>query len=257
MNDVFLCEDFRNGKIKLRNNRDLYIRKLTKVGRFTVWIVNGEYVRKNICEDFVNYDGHHHLPFIPKNEFWIANEASPGEERFYIERMIMEIRFMESGMKYRDAAEKAALFEKLERSKSRAAMALAGPKSHREELLQKVRKKLLKTFSGKVNVWLVNGELVRDIFMPDFGGGGHDLVYHYIPFNEIWIDDDIASRERKFIILHEIHERNLMARGMKYPAAHQSATELEDFFRHNPKKLPVAIRRELGRQKKMFRVIKP
>jgi hypothetical protein len=73
-------------------------------------------------------------------------------------------------------------------------------------------------------------------------------VYHFIPEDEIWIDDDISQRERKFIILHEMHERNLMEKGMDYPSAHRSATEIEDFCRHHTDKLDEAIKGEIIKQ---------
>jgi hypothetical protein len=40
-----------------------------------VWLVDGEFIRKNISEDFVNYDQHYHLNVIPEDEFWIDKES--------------------------------------------------------------------------------------------------------------------------------------------------------------------------------------
>jgi hypothetical protein len=118
-----------------------------------------------------------------------------------------------------------------------------------EKVLRKVRRKVLRSYSGKVKVWVVDGMLVRSLFLTDFGGGGHDLVYTFIPGNEVWIDSDISPRERKFIVLHELHERNLMSRGMSYEDAHRSATSVEDFFRHRPKATFRTIKREIKKQR--------
>jgi hypothetical protein len=210
--------------------------------------VDGEYVRRNICEDFVNFDHHYHLHVIPKNEFWIAKEATTDESRYYIDHMLVEYRLMKAGAGYGEASRKADLVERRERSKSEIMKKLGRRRKHKKQLLDKVRKKLLKGYGRKIKVWIVNGELVRDLFYIDFAGGGHDKVFHFIPENEIWLDDDIAQNERKFILIHELHERSLMAKGKDYPHSHRRATEIEDFFRHHPKGVEKAIREEIRKQ---------
>jgi hypothetical protein len=119
----------------------------------------------------------------------------------------------------------------------------------------------LKHYSGKIDVWLVNGESVRDKYYIDFTEGGHDLVYHFIPRREVWIDDDLSPKERKFVLLHELHERNLMSKALKkekhrvygkelsniYAKAHHSSSEIEYFCRHHPKMLEKKILAEIER----------
>ena len=87
--------------------------------------------------------------------------------------------------------------------------------------------------------------MVRSLFLPDYAEGGHDKVYKFIPKNEIWIEIKLSKRERKFIILHELHERYLMAHGEIYSKAHRSATIIEDYARHHPKELENDIQIEL------------
>jgi hypothetical protein len=245
----FLSEAFIKRGMKLQKGRKPYIRIIRRISSITVWLIDGEYVRKNICEDFVNYAHHYNLTFIPKDEFWIAAGTSEEETGFYIDRLLTEYRLMKAGVNYFEAMKKAKLAEKRERSKSEMIKRLKEGRQGSKELVRKVHRKLLKKYSCRVRVWLVNGELVRDLFFIDFGGGGHDRVYHFIPDNEVWIDDDIRPKERQFIILHELHERNLMANGMDYPHGHRKATGIEDFYRHHPKKIMRAIRNELEKQK--------
>ncbi|MBU2053184.1 MAG: hypothetical protein KJ721_03000 [Nanoarchaeota archaeon] len=102
----------------------------------------------------------------------------------------------------------------------------------------------MQEFKG-IKVWLVNGELVRDIFYIDFSEGGHDKVYFFVPEKEIWIDDDITPHERKFVLLHELHERILMAKGMKYIQAHESSSKIESFCRHHPDKFKKIMKKEI------------
>ncbi len=66
-------------------------------------------------------------------------------------------------------------------------------------MIDGIRVKFLKSYSRKVKVWIVDGEAVRDLFFIDFTEGGYDKVYPFIPSGEIWIDDDVFPRERKFI----------------------------------------------------------
>ena len=70
---------------------------------------------------------------------------------------------------------------------------------------------------------------------------GHDYVYEFVPQNEIWVDDDIAEAERGYVILHELHERNLMAKGWTYDKAHSDSSRVEYRMRHHPDELHDAL----------------
>ena len=89
---------------------------------------------------------------------------------------------------------------------------------------------------------------VAHVFTPqidiDFTEGGHDYVYEFVPENEVWIDDDIAEKERGYVLLHELHERNRMARGWLYNKAHAESSRLEYRCRHHPEELHEALAAE-------------
>jgi hypothetical protein len=118
-------------------------------------------------------------------------------------------------------------------------------KENYNEIIQKVHKEVLEIYSKKVKVWIVNGTDVRNFLFIDFTQGGPDKVCKYIPPNEVWIDDDVSRNERKYIILHELHERNLMSNGMDYKNAHEESTRIELFCRHNPEQLDEKINEEI------------
>jgi len=82
---------------------------------------------------------------------------------------------------------------------------------------------------GKIKIYMVDGSLVRNKIYIDFVMGGHDLIYPFIPRNEIWIDDNFKDDipETEAIILHELIERRLMEKGMKYSDAHALASVVE------------------------------
>ena len=245
---AFVSKAFRKGAIKLGKNRKPYIRKIRELSKIEVWLVDGEYIRKNICEDFVNYAHYYNFKFIPKNEFWIAGGTKEDEIIYYVDHMLVEHRLMSKGVSLKEASAKASLAEKRERGKSEIMKKLGSVREHKKEIIGMVHKKLLKKYSGRVRVWIVDGELVRDVFYTFFGGGGHDKVFHFIPENEIWIDQDIHPRERKFILIHELHERSLMAKGKDYQHSHRKATEIEDFYRHHSSMVWKAIKEEIRKQ---------
>ena len=57
---------------------------------------------------------------------------------------------------------------------------------------RRVHERLWKKLESGVSVWIVKGRLVRSAFDADFTEGGHDRVYHFVPKNEVWLDDDLG-----------------------------------------------------------------
>lgn len=228
-----------------------YIAEYGRIGSITIFTVNGQYVRENLDEEFTNFGQHHRFRFIPRREFWLDRENVPGEELFFIHHLLMEAQLMQGGLSYDAALERADAAEKVERS--RTGLAREGDallKSGRNtELVDKIHKRLLKEYSAGVAVWIVDGELVRDLFFTDFTEGGHDKVYKYIPDREVWIDDDVLPEERKFILLHELHERRLMSMGWSYSRAHKASSKLEFYCRHHPEESDAMLRNEIERMK--------
>ncbi|MFH1503410.1 MAG: hypothetical protein ABIE36_02020 [Candidatus Diapherotrites archaeon] len=221
-----------------------YIKKFSEISGFKVWIVNGEYIRANIEREFTSYGQHYRFNFIPQDEFWIDRQKVPGEEKFYINYLLMENRLMSKGVDYNEAVDKANAVERKERIKEYLVRKGIETKRKIKETADSVHKQLLKKYSGKLKVWIVDGRLVRDLFFIDFTEGGHDKVYSFIPQGEIWLDDDLTLREIKFVLLHEVHERNLMSSGEDYASAHESSSKIEYFCRKNPKLLDGYLKRE-------------
>jgi len=220
-----------------------------RVDGFEVWVVNGQYVRENLDEEFTNFGQHYNFRFIPAGEFWLDEENAPGEERFFIDHLLIENKLMAGGVAYDSALDEADKAEKAERlgtAAGREGASLAA--AHRtSELVARIHEKLLEDWSAGVKVWVVDGELVRDVFFIDFTEGGHDKVYDFIPVKEVWIDDDVRPEERRFILLHELHERRLMSGGWAYGKAHEDSSRLEAHYRRHPGGLDAAIRAEIAK----------
>ena len=226
-----------------------YLEKITKISDFDVWLVDGVYIRKKIEREFTNFGQHYRFKFIPEKEFWIDKEEVPGEEDFYIEHMLIENRLMSLGMEYKEALAKADDAEKKMRKKIDFIQKGIYPQLRKKEYLPRIHKKLLLQYSRKVQVWIIDGRLVRDLFFIDFTEGGHDKVYKFIPKEEVWLDDDLSEKEIKFVLLHERYERNLMSAGWDYPTAHRKSSSIEYHCRRHPedmnKKLAEVINKNL------------
>jgi hypothetical protein len=223
----------------------VYLKKLDEIGTIAVWTVNGKYVRKAIDEEFTNFGQHYRFRFIPTHEFWIDREHGLGEQQFFIDHLLVEHRLMAGGMPYDKALEKADAVEKKERRKTELIREISG--LPRAGIVENIHKRLLKKYSGAVMVWVVKGELVRSLYFIDFTEGGHDKVYHFVPKNEVWIDDDIGPGERRFVLLHELHERHLMSLGWAYFKAHNSASKIEYHCRAHPEELEADLRLEIAK----------
>ena len=89
-----------------------------------------------------------------------------------------------------------------------------------------------KEIHGPLIICFVDGKIVREYIDSEFVLGGHDLVYQYIPKNEVWIDAKIEPREIPFIVAHEVEERTRMEKEhLSYGIAHEYATVIERALR--------------------------
>jgi len=219
-----------------------YLKKVGKRGTISIWIVDGTYVRTHIDEEFTNYGQHYNFKYIPKEEFWLDHEGKPDEQRFFIDHLLVEHRLMGKGVPYDDALEQADKIELSERKKSGDVRKLTKGKNLPDA--EKVHVRLWKKLETPVSVWIIDGRLVRSVFDVDFTEGGHDYVYEFVPQNEVWIDNDLEEVERPYVLLHELHERNLMAKGWDYDRAHEDSSKIEYHCRHNPNELHIALGNE-------------
>jgi hypothetical protein len=219
-----------------------YLKKAGQRGRITIWIVDGTFVRTHLDEEFTNYGQHYGFRCIPKNEFWLDKESQPDEQNFFVDHLLVENRLMAHGVSYDDALEAADKVEMAERKKAGDVKRMT--KGGNLPNPREVHVRLWKTLESGVSVWIVDGRLVRSVFDVDFTEGGHDHVYEFVPANEIWIDNDLEESERPYVLLHELHERNLMSKAWPYSKAHEDSSRLEYHCRHNPNELHLALAKE-------------
>jgi len=220
-----------------------YLGKIDRRGNLTIWLVDGGYIRGHIDEEFTNFGQHYSFPYIPKDELWIEKETKTDEQLFFIDHLLVEQRLMAKGVPYDKALVEADRVEKRERRRAGDVRRL----THQGKDLpdgHEVHVRLWKKLENGVGVWIVNGRLVRSVFDIDFTEGGHDYVYEFVPEGEVWIDDAIEEKERGYVLLHELHERNRMASGWSYHKAHAESSRFEYRCRHHPDELHEALASE-------------
>lgn len=214
--------------------------KIGKRGNIGIWIVDGKKIRDELDIEFTNFGQHYRFSYIPENEFWLDREASPNEKNYFIDHLLVEWKMMKEGIIYTDAIIAADETELKERSRGEHAKRTLDTKSRLE--LKDIHIKLYGV-AGELNVWIVNGKTIRSNFNIDYTEGGHDLVYDFVPENEVWLDDDLKDEEKPYVLLHELKERASMKSGYSYEDAHYGtkenigASEIEWEARHNPEKL--------------------
>lgn len=209
---------------------DYYLKRIGQRGKIEIWLVDGSLVRRDLDEEFTNFGQHFRFKCIPEYEFWIDKEAVANERRFFIDHLLTEWRLMKAGLSFEEASNAADAEEQTERNK-------AGDfkKIFSEKDFTKFHRERLKKTKGGVEIWLVDGRLVRSVLEIGFVQGGHYCVYNFVPKNEVWIDNDVLVKERPFVILHELYERGLMKKGLTYSQAHRQASHLEWQARQDPK----------------------
>jgi hypothetical protein len=223
--------------------------------------VNGYWIRRELGKSFPNYGSRNTFKFIPKNEFWIDFDNKNKEARFIIINFLSFMKALKNGKTEKEAMKICSRQEMKERGKLKWVEKLRKIKS-REKLLGKVHEKqLFKNKTRKIKIWLVRGKIVRSVFDVDFNQGGQGLMFKFIPKDEIWIDDSLRSKERGFVLVHELHERKLMKKGWKYDCfgigktcrikgdskkyAHPAAEDLEFWLRHHENRLKNMLLKEI------------
>jgi hypothetical protein len=215
--------------------KEFYLEKIGTRGNIDIWIVDGQKIRTDVEKEFTNFGQHFHFDCIPENEFWLDKEAQPNERRFFIDHLLIEWQLQKEGKSYADAITEADKKEKAERLKTgdleevKNSAGKLDPKKVHKHLLKKIN------YEGEeLSVWVVDGRLIRSSFYIDFTEGGHDFVYKFVPKHEIWLDDDLMEKERPYVLLHELNERQLMSQGWTYDKAHANSSKIEWESRHNP-----------------------
>jgi len=225
------------------SKKKFYLKKLQSIGEITVWLVDGNRIRRQLDMDFTNFGQHFVFPFIPEDEFWLDPEALVLKEKdFFLTHLLVEWEMMKQGYDYITATNAADQKERVDRAKAGDLKKVL--KKDGEIDLKKIHQRLLKRLPNGFKIWLVNGRLVRSAWDPEFTAGSHHQVDPYVPEDEIWIDSAVSQAEKLFVILHELYENDLMIKEhLDYDPAHDRANAIEQRCRRNSKHLAGNLRK--------------
>ena len=204
-----------------------YLKLYRKIGPYTSWIVDGEWIREHVDIDFTNFAYHYAQKYVPDKQFWLDVDLGVKEYQFYLDNLIARyFAVKDDGMDTEEARAVGDKVEKKERSKANPHFKDIDSSNIDKKPVGKI---------GSVRVFVVPGDQVRALD-DDYWGGGHDLVYPYVkPKNSIWLDDSQLPKSYRKLLVHEFYERSIMAFGMSYEDAHYRASIVELYCRIYPK----------------------
>lgn len=104
---------------------------------------------------------------------------------------------------------------------------------------QQTRPEQVATLPNGLKVDHVDGGPIRQSGAYDFMLGGHDNFYKFMPKDTIAIERTSSPQDQKFVLLHELIERQLMQKKDvgKYQEAHHIANKVERAVRKDPARM--------------------
>jgi hypothetical protein len=216
---------------------------------FDVWIIDGYKVRQKIYKEFLYGGNGQRYCYVPSREIWIDNAISCEEYELTLAHELNERHLMAKfGWTYDKSHDSSLAIEVVMRYKfdsisrhHEANLPAVSPTdwTNRKEI-QKLPDSIRLTNIYRIPlglkeglmVWIVDGYLVRKNIFPDFGFSGNDLVYHFIPPKEIWIDGQVSCEEMEYSITEEQRERKLIQEGSRYGDAYEASVENIRSLRH-------------------------
>jgi len=221
---------------------------------FAIWIVDGYKVRQKVYKEFLYGGNEQRYLFNPKSEIWIDHAVSCEEFELTLAHELNERSLMAKfGWTYEKSHDSSLMVELKMRKKydsicraHEASLHKVCPEdaTHVREIpgipdsivIRGIYRVPLGVREG-ISIWVVDGYKVRANIFPDFGLSGNDMAYHFMPQKEIWIDGQMSSEETEFSIKTELLERKLMAGGISYGQAYDSAINTNVRLRKDMQKL--------------------
>lgn len=219
--------------------RDMYLRQTGRREGQAIWIVDGARVRRDVFDEFLQGGNDQRYRFVPQNEIWIDGSTSVEEYIYAVMHELHERRQMlTKGISYDRAHQESLMLELQARRRNRIVCdqhelklpALPPLDSTGNQEIEDIGDKVtlrdvyraqLPARQG-VQLWVVDGAIIRRDIYPDFGFSGNDLYFQFIPHAEIWIDDQVNCAEMEYQIMHQLRERAEMAKGADASTAYQS-----------------------------------
>ena len=197
-----------------------------KINEYEVFLIDDYKFRNHSIEmeEFGAFATHLDFEIIPVNNIWISKYIQEKERDLFIENALKQLDMSMYGVDRMNAYETALVLEKNLRMKINGST---------KNTLEEVYSSVYHEFRWQgIKIYLVDGNVVRNLYKTDFVEGGHGYVYSWIPKGEIWVEMDLHPDEIPLMILHEMVERTLMKeKDEQYAYAHKVAGKVEFSFR--------------------------
>ena len=181
-------------------------------------------------EEFTSFATRNEFPdLIPRGEIWIGEKNLDKEGIFFIANALTRLKELETGSSD-DKAYTAGLNVERSLREKLTGLKFRGGKPHKRVPPHLYVERYLTLADAKfdIEVWLVDGNLVRSLYKTDYVEGGHGYVYPWVPKQQIWIEKDLDRWELPFIVSHEYIELRLMRdEGLEYDEAHEICSKVE------------------------------
>jgi hypothetical protein len=188
-------------------------------------------------EEFTTFATADDLPdLIPEGEVWISENLVAKERVFFIANALARLKELEAGSPLERAYTVGLNAERKLREERTGLEYRAGkPHARAPEKLYSRRYITLPDEEFPIEVWLVEGWLVRCYYKTDYAEGGHGYVYPWVPKKEIWVEATLDEEELPFIVAHEYLEHRLMRdEKLEYDEAHEICSSVEFDLRKAP-----------------------
>ncbi len=181
-------------------------------------------------EEFGNFATHDEFPrLIGKDEIWIAEKLVEREGLFYLANASGRLHRLALGQKEETAYEAGESVERYLREQLTGIKYRDG-KPHRQVPKEIYSETYLRIPDPQqpIDVWRVDGHLVRCYYKTDYTEGGHGYVYDWVPKDQIWVERDVDLAELPVVVSHEYTELRLMRDcQLNYDRAHAICSKVE------------------------------
>lgn len=229
--------------ISHRKAGDIYRYFWGEKENYKIWIIDGNQVRQKIYKEWLYGGNEQRYIFNPKGEIWIDNAISSEEFDLTVAHELNERHLMAKfGWTYQAAHDSSLSLELTIRHKNEDVCRAHEASLRKVGVTDSYNIKEIKYMPDSIqlqniyripmgtrddiSIWVVDGYLVRKNIYPDFGFSGNDMVYHFIPPKEIWIDGQVSCEETEYSVALEMMERKLMAEGKSYSDAYEDAVQM-------------------------------
>jgi len=181
-------------------------------------------------EEFTNFATQEDFPnLIPKGEIWVGEKNVDKEGLFFIADALTYLKEKEQGSPEEKAHTAGLNVERFLRERLTGLKFRAGKPHQRIPPDVYVEPYItLPDVKFPIEVWLVDGNIVRSLYKTDYTEGGHGYVYRWVPKDQVWVEKDLDRWELPFIVSHEYLELRLMRdQKIDYDKAHEICSKVE------------------------------